>query len=66
MVLSVTDMWNDLKSDIGINLKILINDDNKEKELKEVFTLMLSMLGTTKIKQPYNEVNYDRKTSLET
>jgi len=59
-------MWNELKNEIETNLKSLIEDENKGKELKEVFTLMLSMLNTIKIKQPNNEVIYDRKTSLET
>jgi len=65
MILSINEEWDKLKKDIETNLKNLIKDENKEKGLKEVFALMLSMLNTTKIKQPY-EVNYDRKAGLET
>jgi len=66
MVSSISDEWDRLKKDIETNLKNLIEDENKEKELKEVFSLMLSMLNTIRIKQPHNEVIYDRKTKLET
>ena len=62
MTFSVNEMWEELKKDIEDNLKSLIQDKNKDKELSDVFTLMLSMLNTTKIRQSYNEVNHDRKT----
>lgn len=62
MTFSVNEMWEELKRDIEDNLKSLIQDKNKDKELSDVFTLMLSMLNTTKIRQSYNEVNHDRKT----
>lgn len=66
MDLLVNEMWTELKNDIETNLKKLIQDKSKDKELSDVFSLMLSMLNTTKTRQLNNEVNYDRKASLET